>query len=78
MGWEELERDRSRQLYKLWNRLSSGSYSPMPVREVAIGKKGGGERKLGIPTIFDRIAQEVFRAHLERFVEPLFHKSSFG
>ena len=78
MGWEELEQDLSRQLYKLWNRLSSGSYFPQPVREVVIGKKGGGERKLGIPTILDRIAQEVVRAHLERFVEPQFHENSFG
>ena len=78
MGWEELEQDLSRQLYKLWNRLSSGSYFPQPVREVAIGKKGGGERKLGIPTILDRIAQQVVKAHLERILEPLFHDSSFG
>ncbi|QCR21913.1 group II intron reverse transcriptase/maturase [Pontibacter sp. SGAir0037] len=78
MGWKELERDLPRQLYKLWNRLSSGSYFPQPVKEVAIVKKGGGERKLGIPTILDRVAQEVVRAHLERVVEPLFHDSSFG
>lgn len=78
MGWVELEQDLPRQLYKLWNRLSSGSYFPEPVREVAIAKKGGGERRLGIPTILDRIAQEVVRAHLERVVEPLFHESSFG
>jgi RNA-directed DNA polymerase len=78
MDWKELEQDLPRQLYKLWNRLSSGSYFPQPVREVVIGKKGGGERRLGIPTILDRIAQEVVRAHLERFVEPLFHENSHG
>lgn len=78
MGWAELEQDRNRQLYKLWNRLSSGSYFPQPVKEVVIGKKGGGERKLGIPTILDRIAQQVVKAHLERILEPLFHDSSFG
>ncbi|PTX10520.1 group II intron reverse transcriptase/maturase [Pontibacter mucosus] len=78
MGWQDLEQDLPRQLYKLWNRLSSGSYFPKPVREVVIGKKGGGERRLGIPTILDRIAQEVVRAHLERVVEPLFHKDSYG
>jgi len=65
-------------LYKLWNRLTSGSYFPMPVKEVPIKKKGGGERKLGIPTLLDRIAQQVAKTHLERIIEPLFHNSSFG
>lgn len=78
LSWEELDGNRSSLLYKLWNRLSSGSYFPMPVKEVAIKKKSGGVRKLGIPTILDRIAQEVVRAHLERIVEPQFHDSSFG
>ena len=78
MSWKDLDEDRSKQLYKLWNRLTSGSYFPMPVKEVIIEKQSGGERKLGIPTILDRIAQEVVKTHLERIVEPLFHSSSFG
>lgn len=78
LSWEELDKHLSSQLYKLWNRLSSGSYFPMAVREVAIKKKSGGERKLGIPTILDRIAQQVVKTHLERIVEPEFHNSSFG
>lgn len=78
MSWADLERDLDRQLYKLWNRLSSGSYFPPPVKEVEIPKQDGGMRKLGIPTILDRIAQEVVRTHLEPKVDPLFHESSFG
>jgi group II intron reverse transcriptase/maturase len=79
MGWEDLDKDLNAHLYKLWNRLTSGSYFPMPVREVEISKVGGaGVRKLGIPTILDRIAQEVVKTHLERIVEPKFHESSYG
>jgi group II intron reverse transcriptase/maturase len=78
MDWEYLEKHRSAELYKLWNRLTSGSYFPKAVKRVAIPKKGGGQRNLGVPTILDRIAQEVVRTHLERIVEPLFHHSSFG
>ncbi len=78
MSWEDLDRDLDRQLYKLWNRLSSGSYFPRPVKEIEIPKKDGGVRKLGIPTILDRIAQQVVRTHLEPKVEPLFHESSYG
>ena len=78
MDWEYLEKNRSAELYKLWNRLTSGSYFPKAVKRVAIPKKGGGQRYLGVPTILDRIAQEVVRTHLERKVEPLFHHSSFG
>ena len=78
MGWEWLDNNLKTELYKLWNRLTSGSYFPMPVKEVPIKKKGGGERKLGIPTLLDRIAQQVVKTHLERIVEPLFHNSSFG
>lgn len=65
-------------MYKLWNRLTSGSYFPLPVKEVAIKKKSGGERKPGIPTNLDRIAHGVVKTHLERIVEPHFHNSSFG
>ena len=78
MDWVTLDRDLKFHLYKLWNRLSSGSYFPQPVKEVAIKKKSGGLRKLGIPTLLDRIAQEVAKTHLERLVEPQFHPSSFG
>jgi len=78
MGWKELDKNWDKELYKLWNRLSSGSYFPPPVKEVEINKKDGGKRKLGIPTILDRIAQEVVRAHLDKFVEPEFHRSSYG
>ena len=78
MDWAYLEQHRDAELYKLWNRLTSGSYYPQAVKQVAIPKKGGGQRYLGIPTILDRIAQEVVRTHLERQVEPLFHHSSYG
>lgn len=54
----------SKNLYKLWNRMASGSYFPMPVKEVIIPKADGGQRKLGIPTLSDRIAQEVVKAYL--------------
>ena len=78
MSWEYLQENASTELYKLWNRLSSGSYFPKAVKQVAIPKKGGGERLLGIPTILDRIAQQVVRKQLEQQVEPIFHNSSFG
>ncbi len=65
-------------LYKLWNRLSSGTYFPPPVRAVQIPKKAGGQRTLGVPTVGDRIAQTVARSYLEPEVEPLFHPDSYG
>ena len=68
----------SGNLYKLWNRLSSGSYFPPPVRRVEIPKASGGTRPLGIPTVADRIAQEVARRYLEPIVEPVFHADSYG
>lgn len=71
MSWADLENDLSAQLYKLWNRLTSGSYIPMPVKEVEIEKRGGGKRKLGIPTIIDRIAQEVVKTPLERYADDI-------
>lgn len=61
MTWSDLEKNLPGHLYKLWNRLSSGSYYPPPVMQVEIAKKGGGVRKLGIPTLLDRIAQQVVR-----------------
>jgi group II intron reverse transcriptase/maturase len=75
---EEFEKRLSANLYKLWNRLSSGSYMPPPVRRVDIPKANGGTRPLGIPTVADRIAQEVVRRQLEPLLEPIFHADSFG
>ncbi len=72
------ERDLKGNLYKLWNRMSSGSYFPPPVRAVEIPKKAGGVRTLGVPTVADRIAQTVVRAYLEPEVEPRFHPDSYG
>ena len=65
-------------LYKLWNRLTSGSYFPKPVKQVSIPKKDGSQRKLGIPTIDDRIAQQVIKDYLESRFEKEFHKNSYG
>jgi RNA-directed DNA polymerase len=65
-------------LYKIWNRMSSGSYFPPPVRTVKIPKANGGERKLGIPTVSDRIAQMVVKTRLEPAVDPPFHPDSYG
>ncbi|RNI31754.1 group II intron reverse transcriptase/maturase [Hanamia caeni] len=79
MSWADLDNNREAQLYKLWNRLTSGTYFPPPVKEVEINKAtGAGVRKLGIPTILDRIAQAVVKTHLERMVEPHFHEHSYG
>ena len=74
----DFEVDLRNNLYKLWNRLSSGSYFPSPVRRVDIPKADGGTRPLGIPTVADRIAQEVVRRNLEPQVEPVFHTDSYG
>ncbi|WP_433359036.1 group II intron reverse transcriptase/maturase [Streptosporangium sp. CA-115845] len=75
----EFEQDRDRNLYKIWNRLSSGSYFPPPVKAVEIPKAGGkGVRVLGVPTIADRVAQTVVRMYLEPKVEPIFHPDSYG
>ncbi len=78
MDWEYLETNVKTELYKLWNRLASGSYFPNPVKQVAIPKKDGGERLLGIPTILDRVAQQVVKHHLEKALEPIFHTDSYG
>jgi RNA-directed DNA polymerase len=74
----EFEANLKGNLYKLWNRMSSGSYFPPPVRRVDIPKADGGTRPLGIPTVADRIAQEVARRFLEPILEPGFHLDSYG
>ena len=68
----------SKNLYKIWNRMASGSYFPMPVKEVIISKSNGGKRKLGIPSISDRIAQEVVKTYLEPRLETVFLPQSYG
>ena len=78
VSMEMITQNPRKYLYPLWNRLASGSYFPPAVRQVPIPKGKGKERMLGIPTIIDRVAQEVIRAELEKIVEPLFHPSSFG
>jgi group II intron reverse transcriptase/maturase len=76
---EEFEKDLKNNLFKIWNRMSSGSYFPPPVRAIDIAKPhGGGTRTLGVPTVGDRIAQTVVAAELERRVEPIFHPDSYG
>lgn len=74
----DFERDLKRNLYKVWNRMSSGSYIPPPVRVVEIPKGDGGKRKLGIPTVADRVAQTVCSRVLEKEVEPIFHTDSYA
>ena len=75
---EDFEKGLKKNLYRIWNRMSSGSYFPPPVRTVKIPKKSGGERSLGIPTVADRIAQQVVKARLEPEVDSLFHPDSYG
>jgi RNA-directed DNA polymerase len=72
------EKDLKDNLYKVWNRMSSGSYFPPPVRLVEIPKDNGGKRPLGIPTVADRVAQTVVKMVLEPLVEPRFHEDSYG
>ena len=74
----DFEEDLERNLYKLWNRMSSGSYFPPPVRVVEIPKESGGKRGLGIPTVSDRVAQMVVKMYLEPSLEPHFHPDSYG
>ncbi len=68
----------SNNLYKLWNRLCSGSYFPLPVEGVPIPKKSGGVRMLGVPTVADRVAQTVVKQLLEPIIDPVFHANSYG
>lgn len=74
----EFEGDLENNLYKLWNRMSSGSYFPAPVKVVEIPKKGGGKRRLGVPTVSDRVAQVVAKLYLEPELEGHFHQDSYG
>ena len=75
---EDFESDLKNNLYRLWNRMSSGSYFPPPVKSVSIPKKSGGERILGIPTVTDRVAQMVVKLLIEPDVEPYFLSDSYG
>ena len=72
------EEDLKDNLYKLWNRMSSGSYMPPLVKAVSIPKRDGGERILGVPTVSDRIAQMVVKLEFEPVVEPHFLPDSYG
>ena len=74
----DFEKDLKNNLYKIWNRMSSGSYFPPPVRAVDIAKRNGGQRRLGIPTVADRIAQMVAKMYFEPGVEPYFHADSYA
>jgi RNA-directed DNA polymerase len=76
----DFERELDKNLYKVWNRMSSGTYFPPPVRSVEIPKNDGkgGTRRLGVPTVSDRVAQMVVKLYLEPEVEPLFHEDSYG
>lgn len=75
---EDFGGDLGNNLYRIWNRLASGSYFPPPVMRVEIPKQDGGVRALGIPTVGDRIAQAVVKRYLEAIVEPHFHPDSYG
>lgn len=75
---EDFEKDLKNNLYKIWNRMSSGTYFPPPVRRVWIEKRDGGRRPLGIPTVADRIAQTIVKRYLEPMVEPHFDADSYG
>jgi group II intron reverse transcriptase/maturase len=75
---EQFEADLKRNLYKVWNRMSSGSYFPPPVYAVAIPKKTGGQRILGVPTVADRVAQMVVKRIMEPILDPVFLADSYG
>ena len=75
---EQFEADLKSNLYKIWNRMSSGAYFPPPVRAVPIPKKSGGQRILGVPTVADRVAQMVVKQVIEPILDPVFLPDSYG
>jgi len=75
---EQFEADLRGNLYKIWNRMSSGTYFPPPVRAVPIPKKSGGERILGVPTVADRVAQTVVKQLIEPDLDAIFLADSYG
>jgi retron-type reverse transcriptase len=75
---DQFGKDLMGNLYKIWNRMSSGSYFPPPVLAVPIPKKSGGQRILGVPTVADRVAQMVVKQIIERTLEPIFMMDSYG
>ena len=77
-SWTDFEKETEKNLYVIWNRLASGSYHPQAVREAEIPKKDGKKRKLGIPTLRDRIAQQVVKEYMEKQIDKLFHENSYG
>lgn len=77
-SWTDFDKSIEKNLYVIWNRMSSGSYHPQAVREVEIPKKDGKKRKLGIPTLRDRIAQQVVKEYMEERIDVLFHENSYG
>lgn len=78
VDFEAYEINLKDNLYKLWNRMSSGTYFPKPVKAVEIPKKAGGTRRLGIPTIDDRVAQMTAKLYIEPRIDPCFHQDSYG
>ncbi len=77
-SWTDFEKEAEKHCYVIWNRLASGSYHPQPVRAHEIPKKDGTMRKLGIPTLRDRIAQQVVKEYMEKRIDVLFHENSYG
>ena len=77
-SWSKFDEKADGNLYVIWNRLASGSYFPQAVREVEIPKKDGKKRKLGIPTLRDRIAQQVVKEYMEKRIDIIFHENSYG
>src|ERR1700729_4273428 len=75
---EQFESDLKGNLYKIWNRMSSGAYFPPPVRAVTIPKKNGGQRILGVPTVADRVAQTVVKQMIEPDLDKVFLADSYG
>jgi len=75
---EQFEKDLKGNLYKIWNRMSSGAYFPPPVRAVSIPKKSGGQRILGVPTVADRVAQTVVKEMIEPALDAIFLADSYG